>query len=148
MSNNNNNIVVTLTPVDWGPHYWYVMHTVPVAYNPTTDKKAVTAFYRSLVDVLPCGMCRDGFAAVLKELPIEDHLETPQQLAEWVQRAHNMVREKLGKPPMSRRDVLIMLRDMGAGAAANRQHDYVPYAILSGVAVLAALAVWIVLTRR
>ena len=47
--------------------------------------------------VLPCGMCGQHFAEVLKEHPFPDSRD-PKILFEWSVHAHNLVNARVGKP--------------------------------------------------
>ena len=78
-------------PEKWGPYFWGVIHLGCLAGSITSE---FIAMYPS---VLPCGMCGQHFAEVLKEHPFPDSRD-PMILFEWSVHAHNLVNSRVGKP--------------------------------------------------
>lgn len=96
-------------PNVFGPHFWFVMHTVSFFYpeNPTsTDMKRHKDFYESFVHMIPCGECSQHYSVLLTRYPIDGHLQSRNQLSRWVVFIHNKVNEKLGKRYMEYDDVV------------------------------------------
>lgn len=86
----------------WGPHGWGFFHAVTFAYpqNPDTlTKQQYAQFFDSIGNVLPCGICRQHFADMLKKYPID--LTSRDTLTRWLVDRHNQVNQRLGKPIMS-----------------------------------------------
>lgn len=144
-----------MEPGYWGPHYWFVLHTVSFQYpkKPTFfEKKVYQDFYTSLKHLLPCGTCREHYAELLKEYPIAAFLESREQLVRWVNMIHNKVNEKLGKPEMDIATMLEKYRREQEEFRANKQaythrrwiYLFFPIAILAVVAILVVLGMsWI-----
>ena len=90
-----------MQPSVWGPHIWYTIHYVALAYPtlPTSeDKAAMKMFLLSLGEVLPCKTCRVHFKEHLEKMPLDDHaLSSKNTLFEWTVKLHNEVNETTGK---------------------------------------------------
>jgi len=85
----------------WGPQFWASMEFVAFNYptDPTQqDRKNMRNFFSAVAQVLPCQSCREHFQQLLKDYPVENHLDTREALTKWLVEAHNRVNERLGKP--------------------------------------------------
>ena len=83
-----------MDPNIWGPHGWYFLHSITLAYpdNPTeNDKTIYKNFFESLKDILPCDKCRVHFNQTLMTYPIENHLQNKESLFKWLVDVHNRV---------------------------------------------------------
>lgn len=78
-------------PEKWGPYFWGVIHLGCLTGSITPE---FIAMYPS---VIPCGMCGQHFAELLKEYPFPDSRD-PVILFEWSVHAHNIVNSRTGKP--------------------------------------------------
>lgn len=88
----------------WGPHAWEFLHAVSFSYpqNPTRkDKADILTFFKSLRSVLPCEQCRIHFPKLLDKYPLEEHIESRDELTHWLVNAHNDVNRRLGKQEMT-----------------------------------------------
>jgi hypothetical protein len=93
----------------WGSTLWFSLHTISMNYpsNPTfTDKKDYQNFFVSLQHVIPCKVCRKNYQRHLKELPIDNHLESRQKIVYWLIDLHNLVNAELGKKILSYENVI------------------------------------------
>ena len=54
-------------------------------------------FYYSLQDVLPCDKCAENYKQNLIENPIDNHMESREDLMKWVVDIHNSVNKELNK---------------------------------------------------
>lgn len=91
---------IHMPPQIWGPIFWATLHIASLGYSdkPTDrQKKNIIAFYESMVDVLPCPICRKHYEQNLEELPIKDAVHTRMELIHWVFTMHNRVNVQLGK---------------------------------------------------
>ena len=92
-------------PKIWGPHAWFFLETIAMAYptNPTKKQiKRAKQFYKSLEFMIPCDKCRNNykkhcgsipcdFAEKMKVLPITDEvLANRTNLFNWTVKLHNM----------------------------------------------------------
>ena len=95
---------ITYTPppsTEWGPFYWYVIHTTALNYptNPTDfHKAAYKNFFESFANILPCRKCREHYQTHISRYPISPFLDSNELLNKWVIDLHNMVNQSLGKP--------------------------------------------------
>jgi hypothetical protein len=93
-----------ITPDVWGGPFWRTIHVVAMGYpsNPSTEaKKQYEQFFASLETVIPCAICAQGYAAIVKENPVQQAMGNPEDLFNWTVLVHNKVSEKLRKPPMT-----------------------------------------------
>jgi hypothetical protein len=91
----------------WGPPGWLFLHSISFGYpytinhkNPAhKNKKAEYAtFFNYVGTVLPCKYCRESYLDFLKEYPVENHLNTREEITKWLYNIHNRVNDKLGVP--------------------------------------------------
>jgi hypothetical protein len=93
----------------WGPYFWGTLHLACLsAPNVLTQehKAAFQALVESYTKVLPCSMCQNHFAEVLQKYPLQDNIETSDQLFLWSVTVHNAVNANIGKPQMNPVDAL------------------------------------------
>ena len=94
-----------MNPETWGPHCWFLIHSVALNYpkNPTDDDmKHYQEFYNGLQYVLPCSTCSQNYKKHLKELPITNEvLSSRKTLFYWTVDIHNKVNKMKGKSKYS-----------------------------------------------
>ena len=94
----------------WGPPVWETLHYISFAYpiQPLSDDiRKYFAFYNSVIDVLPCPICRDHLRKHMKKHPIEYALQAGREgLIRWVIDVHNEVNKSLEKPVMTYDEVI------------------------------------------
>lgn len=84
----------------WGPHCWFFLHTISFNYpnNPTINqKKDYKFFFLALKNIIPCSICRKNYIRHLNEHPIDNHLQSKEELVKWVIDMHNLVNTETGK---------------------------------------------------
>ena len=84
----------------WGPPGWTFLHTIVHNYpeNPSPlDKCNYKLFFTQCEHVLPCKYCRISFNQYIKEIPIDDYLESRESVSYWLYMIHNKVNDKLRK---------------------------------------------------
>lgn len=85
----------------WGPGMWHFLHTMSFNYpvNPTShDKTNYRNYILSLVNVLPCGKCRENFKKNLKDLPIlMKHMKSRETFSRYVYDLHEHINKMLNK---------------------------------------------------
>jgi|SRR3990172_4033162 len=80
----------------WGPSGWVFLHSIAHNYDPAIhDRAAFKRFFTDMGAVLPCIYCRESYQEFIKELPIDDYLKKPGDLAQWLYQIHNKVNQKL-----------------------------------------------------
>jgi len=84
----------------WGKHAWIFLHSVALNYpiNPTNkDKDNFKIFFISLQHTLPCEICQEHYKQHLKNIPIDNFLNSRKDLFIWTFLIHNEVNKFLGK---------------------------------------------------
>ena len=103
-------------PEKWGPYFWGVIHLGCLTGSITPE---FIAMYPS---VIPCGMCGQHFAELLKEMPFPDSRD-PLVLFKWSVDAHNLVNERTGKPILSVEEALKIWTTEPAPPEPSKQFD-------------------------
>lgn len=93
-----------LDPKVWGPHYWFVLHTMALSYplypNETIKKKYYD-FINNLPLFLPIQSIGNKFAEVLDSYPITPYLDSRESFIKWVHFIHNKINISLNIPEKS-----------------------------------------------
>ena len=91
---------LNLDPSIWGPHFWFVMHTVAIKYpNKPNDtfKKTTYKFFNDLKHFLPNNEMQKTYSQMLNDYPLTPYLDTRLSLIKWVNFIHNKYNASLGK---------------------------------------------------
>ena len=95
---------MTLDPKIWGPHYWFVLHTIALSYpikpNETIRKKFYD-FYQNLPLFLPIQEIGNNFSKFLDKYPVTPYLESRQSLVRWTHFIHNKINRALNIPTLT-----------------------------------------------
>lgn len=130
-------------PEVWGPHFWKTIHYVALGSPGTpsaTDRRAYAAWIAGIPALLPCQVCSDHFAALVRRMPpTEAHLAGPEPFFLYTVALHNAVNRQLGKPELPPDAALRELLDPGHEEERRARHHRVA-AILFLMAALSALA--------
>lgn len=90
---------MSLDPKIWGPHYWFVLHTIALTYplkpNETVKKKYYD-FIENLPIFIPVENIGNYFSDLLDKYPVTPYLESRESFIKWIYFIHNTVNEKLG----------------------------------------------------
>jgi hypothetical protein len=78
----------------WGPPAWVLLHTLAYHYKPEL-KSEYKIFFNNLKHVLPCIYCRVSFTEYTEALPIDNYLNSKEDIFKWLYEIHNMVNDKL-----------------------------------------------------
>jgi hypothetical protein len=93
----NNGMLVAI----WGPSAWHFMHTMSFNYpvHPTIgDKRNYRAYILNLVNVLPCGKCRQNLKENFKKLPLRMiDMRSRDTFSRYVYNLHELINHMLGK---------------------------------------------------
>ena len=98
---------MSLDPNVWGPHYWFMLHTIAVSYPTHPNaviKKKYYDFFQSLPMFLPDLQSSEYFTQLLDLYPVSAYLDSRKSMIEWTHFIHNKVNEKLEKPKISLSD--------------------------------------------
>ena len=100
MSINNN---YYLDPKIWGPHYWFVLHTIALTYplNPNdVTKKKYYDFIQSIPLFLPINDIGDSFSKIIDKYPVTPYLDSRESFVRWMHFIHNKINISLGLPEL------------------------------------------------
>jgi hypothetical protein len=91
-------------PSVWGPHYWFVIHTIAHSYpdfpNATTKRK----YYDFIINLplfIPDGEMGNRFSQMLDTYPVSPYLDNRESFIRWTHFIHNKVNISLGKETIS-----------------------------------------------
>ena len=102
--NNKNNGMMTKV---WGPPGWMFLHCITFGYPVEIDynnhehiirKEKMKIFFESIGYVFPCKYCRESYLNFIREIPIDNNLNSRKDLVKWLYDIHNKVNDKLGVP--------------------------------------------------
>ena len=101
---------MTLDSEIWGPHYWFVLHTITLTYpkNPSeTIKKKYYKFIQDLAFFLPDEKISNNFSKLLNKYPVSPYLDSKEAFIKWVHFIHNIINKKLNKKTINMSEFLI-----------------------------------------
>jgi FAD-linked sulfhydryl oxidase len=113
---------IRMPPQIWGPIFWSTLHIASLAYsdNPTERQKAnMKAFYTSMIDVLPCPICRNHYEQNLEEMPLDEALTSRNGIISWVFAMHNRVNVQLGKREITFPEFVESMRNLEKSKNSN-----------------------------
>ena len=86
---------MTLHPSVWGPHYWFTLHTIAIAYpqypNEVTKKKYYD-FIQNLPLFIPIENIGNTFSKMLDKYPVTPYLDSRDSFMKWVHFIHNKIK--------------------------------------------------------
>jgi hypothetical protein len=101
---------MALDPSIWGPHYWFMLHTIAMSYphhpNDITKKKYYE-FIQNLPLFIPVEAIGNDFSKLLDKYPISAYLDSRDSFIRWMHFIHNKINEKLEKPKISLNDFYV-----------------------------------------
>ena len=99
----------------WGPHYWFVLHTIALNY-PKHPNNVTKRKYYDLISNLPLFIpnqdISDEFVILLNKYPLIPYLDSSNTFSKWVHFIHNRINEKLNKPIISYNEFLMNYEKM------------------------------------
>ena len=93
-----------MDPEIWGPHYWFVLHTIAFQYpkKPTSiQKKVYHRLIYNLYEFLPNPSIKTSFSKMLEQYPVSPYLDTRDDFIKWMHFIHNKINERLNKPTIT-----------------------------------------------
>lgn len=84
----------------WGPHYWFVLHTIAFNYpkHPTAiQKKVHYRLIHNLHEFLP-DPAKGLYVRVLNRHPVLPSLDRREDFVKWMNDLHNMINRSTKKP--------------------------------------------------
>lgn len=91
----------------WGPPGWLFLHCITYGYPYIIDnennkhrekREQFKKFFHYLGYVLPCKYCRNSYNDFMEEIPVDNALNSREELTKWFYNMHNKVNIKLGVP--------------------------------------------------
>ena len=93
-------IIMALDPKIWGPHYWFVLHTIALTYPMTPNdvtKKKYYDFIQNLPLFIPQSQIGNKFAEYLDKFPVSPYLDSRKSFMKWMHFIHNKINSHIGK---------------------------------------------------
>ena len=93
-----------MNPEVWGPKFWFVLHTIAMAYpmHPNSvSKKKYYEFIQNLPLFIPNARMGNYFAKLLDDCPLTPYLSSRTSFMKWVHFIHNKMNLYLGKSEIS-----------------------------------------------
>lgn len=112
----------------WGPRFWFALHMTSITYpeQPTDiDRNNARAFVEAFMKVIPCMKCREHFAKIVAEDPM--NLDSRATFMEWTWRIHNRANKDGGRGEFTREQTNNYFREIAAGMHETRRTtlDYI-----------------------
>jgi len=98
-----------MDPKIWGKAGWKFLFSIALGFPQKPDFQKIhnyTRFFNYLQYVLPCEICRLHYASNLNQITIDPYMTSRDNLFLWVLKMHNLVNKQIGKPPITRADVI------------------------------------------
>jgi hypothetical protein len=131
---------MTLDPDIWGPHYWFVLHTIAITYPEHPNavvKKKYYDFIHNIPLFLPVKEIGNGFSKMLDKYPVTPYLDSQASFVKWVHFIHNKINFALEKPELSMDEAMIQYYELYKPKAVKnteqrkRREKYAFIAIIS-----------------
>jgi len=100
---------MTLDSKVWGPHYWFVFHTIALnypLYPNETSKKKYYDFIQNIPLFIPNNNMGNLFSELLDKYPVTPYLDSRESMIKWFHFIHNKVNISLNIPEKSMRESL------------------------------------------
>ena len=100
---------MALDPKIWGPHYWFVLHTIALNYplHPNeTSKKKYYDFIQNLPIFIPISDMGNSFSALLDKYPVTPYLDSRDSFIKWMYYIHNQINITIGIPERTLEETL------------------------------------------
>jgi hypothetical protein len=91
-------------PEIWGPHYWFVMHTMAQTYPLRPSQSTKRKYYDFIMNLplfLPDAEIGNRFSQLIDSYPVSPYLDKRDNFVLWVHFIHNKINVSLGKPEMT-----------------------------------------------
>lgn len=141
-----------MRPDIWGPHMWFSMHYIALAYPQNPTVKHMTqyhAFYTNIAHVLPCAVCAKHYNNILDTHPLTiDRLSGPNELFEWTVHVHNMVNKDLGKPQLTLQEAIEKYTDAPPSCESAPVPQYNEYDLVRTFVSAFALVLFVLFIDR
>ena len=100
---------MALEPKIWGPHFWFVIHTIALTY-PHNPNEVIRKKYYDLIQNLPLFLpveeIGNTFSQYLDKYPVTPYLESRTSFVKWTHFIHNKINVSLGKEELTMEDAM------------------------------------------
>jgi hypothetical protein len=141
-----------MPPRVWGGHGWRTLYRLAQAYSPgaAEHRAALLQSFQALPHMLPCTSCRVNVQKELQDMPPLGALASSAAALQYVNRLHNSVSARLGKPQQTLAQLGLLKDDDGMTAlwdflvavayayppAPTAEEAHAARGLLRGIAVL------------
>tara|TARA_B100001758_G_C18088098_1_gene441837 strand:- start:62 stop:523 length:462 start_codon:yes stop_codon:yes gene_type:complete len=98
-----------LDPTVWGPHYWFMLHTIAISYplrpNEVTRKKYYD-FIQNIPLFIPIPEISNSFSKILDKYPVTPYLDSRNSFIKWMHFIHNKIRKQTGDIELTMEEAL------------------------------------------
>jgi hypothetical protein len=112
-----------MDPVIWGPHYWYVLHSIAKTYPVYPTEVSRKKYYEFILNIpifLPDEEIGNRFSLLLDKYPVSSYLNTRKSLMKWMHFIHNKINTSLGKEHIGYKESLTLQNEY------NNKKKFVP----------------------
>ena len=117
---------MTLNPEVWGPHYWFVLHTIAITYPERPNdvvKKKYYDFIHNLPLFMPVKEIGNGFSKMLDKYPVTPYLDSQASFVKWMHFIHNKYNAALEKPEISMDEAIIQYYELYKPKAVKEEEE-------------------------
>jgi hypothetical protein len=136
-----------LNPKVWGPHYWFVLHTIALTYpiKPNeTVKKKYYEFIQNLPLFIPIENMGNFFSTLLDTYPVTPYLDSREAFIKWMYFIHNRVNKKLDYKQITLSESLeqynknyTRYNDRNKSNSIVIKKEYISFLLISSLIILA-----------
>ena len=101
---------MSLNPKIWGPHYWFVLHTIALTYPLNPNETMRKKYYDLMINFhlfLPDSEIGTKFSELLNVYPVTPYLDSQQSFVKWMHFIHNKINVSLDKPELTMEDAMV-----------------------------------------
>lgn len=80
----------------WGPHFWFVLHTIAYQYPDSPSKALKKKYYQFMINFplfLPHSVAQKQFTELLKNYPVSSYLDSRESFMKYIYFIHNHINE-------------------------------------------------------
>lgn len=98
---------IVLDPKVWGPHFWFVLHSITITY-PEHPNEVTKRKYYDFIHNLPLFLpnCGGLFAEMLDKYPVTPYLDCRESFVRWMVFIHNKYNNEIGNEVINLMDAL------------------------------------------
>lgn len=80
-----------LDPKSWGPHAWFMIHSLASMANTEQEKADFITYINSFAKIIPCSVCKKHFMENRQKFDIRNYMENAETLLMWTYIVHDAV---------------------------------------------------------